>query len=212
MILRKFFTRDAEPAFLQKYAGMPHEIRSRCAARHAQEFSKTNSSRDIAIYPRTNRPKSQNASPLFRIIITFLYTVVIIWVSIGENSRNIRAQKRKISISSRRRSPRPSHAKRRKACCKKTFHFRLRLQIIGKPTPRAEHYLRCSLVICARLPYEIDASREEPVAVVQGRRRRFTDFFYSDPGYLARLSALSDYVNLGRHGSRLPDMAKRNTG
>ena len=31
-------------------------------------------------------------------------------------------------------------------------------------TQRAEHFVRCSLVICAKLPCEIDACRGEPVA------------------------------------------------
>jgi hypothetical protein len=60
MILREYFTSRAGVAFLQKYAGMPHLIRSRCEARRAQEFWKGNSSRDIASYPTTNRPKSEN--------------------------------------------------------------------------------------------------------------------------------------------------------
>jgi hypothetical protein len=38
------------------------------------------------------------------------------------------------------------------------------------------------LVICAKLPCQIDPSRGEPVVTVQGPRRRFTDSFYSDPG------------------------------
>ena len=37
MILREYFTRGAEPVFLQKCDGMPHPIRSRCEAWGAQE-------------------------------------------------------------------------------------------------------------------------------------------------------------------------------
>lgn len=47
---------------------------------------------------------------------------------------------------------------------------------------RAERYLRSSLVIYAKFPWQIDPSRGEPVTSVKGPRRRFTDSFYSDPG------------------------------
>ena len=72
-------------------------------------------------YPTTNRPKSQNALR-FEIIITFLYTVVSYWMSIGLISRNIRALKRRNSVYSCDGSPRPLHAKRSKPA-KRLFNF-----------------------------------------------------------------------------------------
>jgi hypothetical protein len=72
----------------------------------------------------------------------------------------------------------------------KVFHFHL--EFIGNVTRDSA--------------YEIGASRGEPVAVVKGRCRP------SDPGPLARLSPFRDYVNLRRHGNRLPDSVERNTG
>jgi hypothetical protein len=115
--LRASFTAGADTAFLQKYAGIPLPIRPRCEARRAQESSKSNSSRDIPIYPTTNSPKSQKALPLFRKIITFLYNVVIIWVSTTEISRSVRALKRKNSLlravhRQNRRAPKEEAGKR----------------------------------------------------------------------------------------------------
>ena len=146
---------------------MPLRVRSPCQARLAQAFSKSNRSRDIASYPTISRPKSQKALPLVRILITFLYNVVIIWVSTAEISRSLRALMGKISEPSRGTSPRSS-APQKEEARKKTFHFRLRLRFIGNCTQRASH---------TKWPCEIDASRGEPVAVVQDRRRSFTDFF-----------------------------------
>src|SRR5262249_43883353 len=77
MILREFSTSRTDVAFLRKYGGMSHLIRSRCEARLAQEFSKSNSTCDIATYPTINRPKSQNASLFLECLLLFYIMLLI---------------------------------------------------------------------------------------------------------------------------------------
>jgi hypothetical protein len=121
MILRASFTGGADSAFLRKYAGIRHPIRPRCEARLAQEFSRNNRSRDVASYPTISRPKSQKSSPSLEKFITFLYNVVIIWVSTAEISRSVRALKGKNSLL--RAVHRQNRRTPKGGSWKKTFHF-----------------------------------------------------------------------------------------
>jgi len=133
--------------------------------------------------------------PSLRTIITFSYNVVNIWVSTAEISRSIRALKGKNSVPSRGTSPKPSHAKRRKPG-KRLF--------TSSANGRGERLTQGGHV-------RLTLSRRTG----SGRPRSpsmLYDFFYSDPGSLAQFAAFRDYVNLRRHGSRLPDPVKQNTG